>query len=259
MLCELNAKFCMVVKLSPFRSVSFVLFQLQDTYCLPWPSTLTSILESKISEFLPGRWGLFIDDCVNFFLYSKDVERTTQRRVSISFLGGVTVSVHRALINQNVFRKIVRNLKVVPLSEETIDQFTTYALSVVREVNRYEVCVGCVREEYKCFWKSDGNGRVDLNPFGELRYCETFRPNHCEMLVHPSKQRCMECYKVSELFRKRLKVRCHGVKLNAPNIHLTEEEKISKIKNLKKELESSKRTIFNLQRRINCASDGLPN
>jgi len=189
---------------------------------------------------------------VNFFLLSKDVERTTQRRVTISFLGVVTIRVHRVLLKQYVLQKIMRNLKAVPLTEETIDQFATNALSVVREVNRHEVCVGCAKEEYSCFWNSDGNGLVDLNPYGEVRYCKTFRPNHCELLVHPSKQRCMECYKVSEHFRKRLKVRCHGIKLNAPNIHLTEEEKINKIKKLKKDLESSRRSITNLKKKLNC-------
>lgn len=208
----------------------------------------------KVSECLPRHWLVVPEEGkLNLLLLSRDAELTTQRRVSVSYDGTLDISVHRMKPSMAVLQAVVSKVKLMHWSSVSAGDFADSVLQVLNEVRKYEVCVGCEGDDFKCLWSSTNSGRVDVNPYGESRYCQTLRSNSCHLLISPSKYRCMSCYKLSQLLRKRMSSRRNGLKLTAPNIHLTESEKIKKMEYISRQLHSRNKLVMKLQRKIDVA------
>lgn len=215
----------------------------------------SSDLHFRISQYLPDFWFAVTEEKhLSVLLLSRDVEKTTQRRVSFFDDGSVDVSVHRSKLCNEVLEEIFSKVRLMPWSSMSINDFVSNVVRVVNEVRKYEVCVGCDKTVYQCFWNSGVNGRVDLNPYGESRYSQTFRSNDCQLLISPSKFRCKSCYKLCQLLRRRLRTRQSGMKLHAPNMHLTETEKIKKIESITKQLHAKNKVILKLQQKVQVSS-----
>lgn len=205
----------------------------------------------RLLQLLPHQWvAVSESDHITALLLSRDVEKTTQRRVSVFFNGSVDIRVHRAKPSLEVCKAIVKDLEVQSLHHDSIGSFVSYVVQVVMEVQKYEVCSGCVDEKYKCFWNTTANGVVDNNHYGESRYTSTFRSKFCQLLILPNKKRCMECYNISQLLRRRMLSHASGPKLNTPNIHLTELEKVQKMEKLMKLLDSKRKIIAKLRKQV---------
>lgn len=205
-------------------------------------------VQAKILGYLPEHWVLIFDvNGVNILLLSRDVERTTQRRLFVSFMGDISVSVHRKKLSVEMLHKICGTVRTVPLSESNVNDFASQVLGVVDNIRKFEICVGCNNEEFKSLWCNDAHGVVDVNSYGETRYSKTFRSLHCQLLVLTSKWRCMKCYYLNEILKRKSKSHRSGIKVHTPNIHLTEAEKIQKLTCLQKNVEMLRKYISRLK------------
>lgn len=216
-------------------------------------------VQAKISCYLPQHWVSICDGVgVSVLLLSRDVEMTTQRRVFVSYFGNVTVSAHRKKISEDITHNILSVNQTVPLSENNVGDFAKFVISVVDEIRKLDVCVGCNHEEYESLWAGCRFGTVDTNPFGETRYSKTFRSHDCQLLILSSKWRCIKCYHLSEILKRKLKVHSSVPKVNTPNIHLTETEKIYKLCTIQNKLEVSRRLVCRLQSKIESLRNSSP-
>lgn len=179
---------------------------------------------------------------------------TTQRRIYVSYMGNVSVSVHRKKLSEETILKVLGNNRSPCLSENNVDDFVNSVIFLVNEIRKFEVCVGCNREEYESLWGCNTLGMIDTNPYGETRYSKTFRSHACQLLILPSKWRCMKCYYLSENLKKKHRTHCSDVNVHTPNIHLSEAQKVKKLCKLQKKLEVSKRLICRLKSRIGRAT-----
>lgn len=181
----------------------------------------------RLMQLLPPHWVAVLESYrITALLLSRDEEKTTQRRVSVFWGGSVDISVHRAKASLEVRKAIVKDLQVHSLHQDSIGCFVSYVAQVVMAVRKYEVFCGCADEKYKCFWNTTANCVVDNNDYGETRYSSTIRSKLCQLLILPNKKRCVECYNISKLLRRRMLSHASGLIVNAPNIHLTDLEKI---------------------------------
>lgn len=215
--------------------------------CIP---VITDV-QAKILDILPQHWICICDETgVNIMLLSRDVEKTTQRRVFVSFMGDIHASVHRKKLNAVKIKSMFGFISIKPLLDGSVDDFVLNVKFLVNEFRKYDLCVGSNSVEYESLWAKSTHGIVDTNPYGETRYDKTFRSFNCQLLILPSKWRCMQCYYLKEMLKRKYRVHCSGIKTQTPNIHLSDGEKMQNLSKVQKKLESSRRLVCRLQKKL---------
>lgn len=212
-------------------------------------SVLLREAKEKIDIFLPILWTSFLeDDGITCLLVSRARPRTTQRTVFFHHSGSVEIRVHDQIMSADSF---VKNLTSVSLQPDLIDKFVDRAVSVISRVRAMEVCAGADSVEYADAWGDTDGGFTDRNPFLEARYVETFRSTSCDMLVSVRKWRCDKCRRLLQpLKRQVLLSQKENLHKFTPNLHLTEEQKLKKLKSQRQGLDAAKRTIRALHAKI---------
>ena len=209
---------------------------------LPPVSVLMEIKE-KVDVFLWRNWiSVLESDGLNVMLLSRDRPRTTQRNIFIQYSGEVEVSVHCQDCKADVF--VEKVAAPVVLQEDTINEFVDRVVSLVSAVRLMEVCAGVDVDRLESVWDGCPGGFIDRNPYRESRYLDTFRSNKCKYLVNAKTWRCTECSKLLGPLQRRLNFsKKENLHANTPNIYLTEEQKLEKMKEQQKKIDASRKKI----------------
>ncbi|KAJ1524599.1 hypothetical protein ONE63_011084 [Megalurothrips usitatus] len=139
----------------------------------------------------------------------------------------------------------------MPLVENSVNYFVDRMVKVVNKVRVMEICSGYDEVAFEEAWSSCPLGEIDRSPYRECRYLETFRSFDCQRLVPYRKWRCEECQKLYGPLKRRTEAAAQDRRhVNTPNIYLTEEQKLKKLKDQQKELYNARTRLTQLRRRM---------
>lgn len=218
---------------------------------VPEPPDLAVLeeMKQKLDFFLYSNWVSVLErDGISVLLVARDRPRVSQRSIFFHYGGAVQMSVHCYDLDSEPY---VKDAPLpFPLSGETINEFVDRAVYVVGQVRLMEICAGVDNEKYECVWDYCTFGHIDRNPYRESRYTDTFRSSQCKRLVSTRTWRCAECTKLLRPLRRKLTSSQQEPKLNTPNVHLTEEQKLRKLKSQRSALDTAKQKIKLLHKKI---------
>lgn len=208
----------------------------------------------KLLHLLPNYCTPIVTDDtqVSVVFLSRQSQLSLQRSIVFNVNGDVTVNVHCKTVSSEPFLKNVP--PPMPLEDlEGVGYFVDRALAIVKSVRLKEVCAGVDNDNYLPAWEySTHVGSVDVNPYKECRYTETFRSNDCELLVESNKWRCSKCSSITKVLRRKTESLNHaGRRSNkTANIHLTPEEMLEKLKGQRRVIDAQNETIRRLRENI---------
>ena len=206
-------------------------------------------VKCKVELFLHSRWMVILKDKAVHVVLMSQRNLSIQRNITFSTCGNVSLQVHCKSVDVNSYLSDV--CAAFPLNEYNVNEFVDRIVGVVEKIRMLEICGGWDDEKLKTGWTSCQHGVIDENPYQECRYVETFRSRSCQLLVPWSKWRCDECRKIYRpLQRKASKVTKEDPKLYTNNAHLTEDQKLRKLKEQQNEIRNSRRKIQRLQDRM---------
>ncbi|KAK3917951.1 Transposable element P transposase [Frankliniella fusca] len=145
---------------------------------------------------LPPNWTTIVDQTGFHFLFlSSRFPKAIQREVFVSFGGNVLISVHCVLLPsyQKLFE--LPSKPSVQFREECFEQYCDFCVMLVKKCKQFDVCVGANDVETREVWSEISSaGYIDLNPYKEESYQETFRSLSCHRLVEWGRaKRCKSC------------------------------------------------------------------
>jgi hypothetical protein len=207
-------------------------------------------VEKKVKAFLFRHWITILDDeAIHVVLMSPLENVSVQRSLKFSVYGDVEVKVHCKLIDCEKF--MTNTDPHVPVEESTVHSFVDRIVTVVNNVRVLEVCSGYDDINFKSAWSSCPFGEIDSNPYQECRYLETFRSFGCSRLVNPRTWRCAECARLYGPLKRRVRsATVDEPHVQTGNTYLTEIQKLKKLEEQRKRLDSANRKIARLQARI---------
>ena len=154
----------------------------------------------RLKSLLPPLWTVIADRSgFHLLLLSSKRPKAIQREVFVSYGGNVSVYVHCVIIS--VFRTLfeLQSTPSFPFMEQHLEDFYKFCVVVVTKFKQFEVCAGVNDSEIRAVLSEIKGGIIDLNPYQEESYQETFRSESCLMLVPQFKaKRCKNC---SALYR----------------------------------------------------------
>lgn len=168
-------------------------------------TSFISEVQQYFNSVLPQDWFCkATGDGFNIMLLSRCKEKAIQRRVFFTFQGDIEVSVHRKLLPEPDVKRLLQNSTVpIPLSTDTYHTFVNQGVDVVRKLWCLEICKGADEVEFSHLWPQEKCGEVDTNPYGEVRFNNTFRSVNCKRLIDANRWKCSECVKLTTLLKKR--------------------------------------------------------
>jgi hypothetical protein len=206
--------------------------------------------KEKLDLFLPQHWMCFNNkDNLHVVKVSLKKSACIQRSVVFHPGGHVELFVHGQPVKCDIYTAKLD--PPLPLCEDTVNSFVDRSASIINSVNHMAICGGYDDQHFQDVWSVCPFGEVDKNIFEECRYVETFRAVSCSMLVPYKKWRCAECQKLYGPLRRRKEAAaaeerhpCTG------NVFLTEEQRLKKLKDLRREADNLKKQHYRLQERI---------
>lgn len=167
------------------------------------PSIVAEVQRS-LNAILPQDWFCKdAEDGFNVMLLSRCKEKAIQRRLFFPFSGGMEVSVHRKpLPMKDVNELLGGSFPLPPITPDSYQMFVELVMKIVEKFWSMEVCSGADPSE-SVMWANECGGRVDENPYGEIRYKRTFRSINCRYLVLSQKWRCRECSRLLSILKKK--------------------------------------------------------
>jgi len=143
--------------------------------------------------------------------------------------------------------------KVSLIDDACISRFCSWGVNIARRLEQYTVCVGADLLELKEGWGNIQNSYVDKNPYQEEKFSETCRSNSCSRLIVLDRRgkRCRACQKLLRSLRERT----HALLLKTPhfktpNIHLTYQQALDKLKLQHNEIRKKDKKIAYLEGRF---------
>ena len=164
--------------------------------------------------------------------------KPVQRDVFISFEGEEKILVHcQPLPNESILSSL-DHLPKVKLEEGTLDEFCQRAHKIVQSVMQFKVCVGGNHMGSRDIWDNISDAYIDTNPYQEEGYAQTCRSVNCELLIpFGKKMRCTSCYFVMRSLQRRSQaLQAEMIAPNAPNVHLSNKQKLAKLQAQAEEL-----------------------
>jgi len=192
-------------------------------------------------------------------LISRVTEKAIQRRLFFPYReGSETLTVHRKPVPESISEKVFEDphFRKVILCEETKSEFDDRIVEVVNKVRTYDIYMGVFEKDYKVVWGLESLGEIDKNPYGEVRYNETFRPHNCHLLVSTiskTPKRCSVCVLKRKNYQKRVLIKDTENKPHTRNTYLTREELLLKDKQKQKRLENARAQIVRLKMALETA------
>ncbi|KAJ1524634.1 hypothetical protein ONE63_011118 [Megalurothrips usitatus] len=213
-------------------------------------SELLNSVKKKVDAFLHHRWISVVENgTIHVMCLSVQKNKAVQRSIEFSSHGVVELFVHRQPVPIDQFLVSVRPF--IPLDSDTVNDFVDRIIAIVNKVRSMEVCSGFDKLDYEQVWSSCPYGERDNNLFGECRYVETFRSLECSMLVKSSKWRCVSCAKLAVPLRRRAAAFAQEERSKfTPNQNLTEDQKLKKLEELRREINNSRKKLTRGQERM---------
>jgi len=217
----------------------------------------TSLILQTVEKFkanLPPFWEPIGDKKgIHLYRLSNQIpKRAIQREVFIPYVGNEEIFVHcKPLSFAEKLLKSVEGSKVI-LTENTIDIFCHRGVSIAKILEQYSVCLGADLLELKDVWGQISNSFIDSNPYQEEKFTETCRTSSCPVLIELGKaKRCLHCKKLL----RSLKTRMHALLSknphpSTPNIYLTYEQALEKLKLQHDEIKKKDLRIAYLEKRF---------
>ncbi|KAK3916692.1 Germination-specific N-acetylmuramoyl-L-alanine amidase, partial [Frankliniella fusca] len=205
-----------------------------------------SEVKTKVDQFLFRRWVSSVDGNVFRLVYLSAQSNVSVQR-SLEFLpdGKVTLYVHCKELSVDLYLEGI--MPAIPLECDTVNFFVDRVVSVINNVRKMEICSGYDEDKYHAVWASCPFGEVDKNPYRECRYSETFRSHNCSILISSRRWRCTECTKLAPALRRRkLAADMESPHSFTNNRFLTEEQKMKKLEDQRREIENTRRKVSRL-------------
>ncbi|XP_052126598.1 uncharacterized protein LOC127750083 [Frankliniella occidentalis] len=209
--------------------------------------------KQKVDAFLPRRWISVVDrDHLHvMYLSNQQRQKAIQRSLEFDKDGEVRLFVHCKPFDVTPYLPKSNSTVPLPINWFNLNECVDRIVCIVNNLRSMEVCSGYDDEVYQDVWHSCEYGEIDKNPYEECRYVETFRSLSCKLLVKSNKWRCPECTKML----KPLKRRAHAAAQesrhkNTPNIALTEDQKLKKLKDQRKEIDNLKAKLSRVRVRM---------
>lgn len=208
-------------------------------------------VKDKISLFLNKRFVPIIHrNSLHVVQISVHSNLSIQRTLVFHPSGRVELYVHCKQVSAEPFLDKVSLPIELKHNEFAMNCFVDRCIEIINNVRQMEICSGFDDEKYKRVWDKCPFGKIDENPYQECRYNETFRSVTCKLLVSGDKWKCTECSKLGPSLRRRAAVVSGDPHPCTPNIFLSEEQKLKKLEEQKRQLNAANRKITRLQKRM---------